>query len=86
MSRKKSKQKKQKVVYYDDNSPIADMSSVTDIAGRKKRSTDVKPKSTAKEKWTTYFTAVKKMIFPMMVVLAVLLGLYLLIMLLIGNL
>ena len=86
MSRKKSNKKKQKVIYYDDNSPIADMSSVTDISGRKKRNPEQKPRSTAKEKWTTYFEAVKRMVFPMMVVLAVLLGLYILIMLLTGNL
>ena len=83
---KKNKKKQEKIIYYDDNSTIADMSSVTDIKGGKKRNDNSRPQSTAREKWATYCAAVKKMIFPMMVVLAVLAGLYIFLMLLTGNL
>ena len=82
----KNKKKKEKIIYYDDNSTIADMSSVTDVKGHKKHDEYSRPTSSFREKWATYFAAVKKMIFPMMVVLAVLLGLYLFMMLITGNL
>lgn len=66
--KKKKKEPKEKVVYYDDNSTIVDMSNVTGM-GERPRSKDAKPRSTAREKWKTYFGAVKKMIGPMLVVL-----------------
>ena len=77
----KKKEKKQKVVYYDDNSTIADMSNVP-RAGQKKPSGDPPPRSTFKEKWKTYISAVKMMLLPMCVVLFVLAVLFLILMLL----
>ncbi|MBP3433945.1 MAG: hypothetical protein J6K50_01600 [Clostridia bacterium] len=81
---KKQKKQKEKIVYYDDNSPIADMSSVN-RKGEKKAPPAPKIKSTAKEKWQTYWTAVKTMFVPMMIVLGVIGFLYLLMMWLGGN-
>lgn len=68
--KKKNKTPKEKVVYYDDNSTIADMSNVT-APGERRRDKNPKPRSTAKEKWKTYWAAVRKMVVPMLVVLAV---------------
>lgn len=81
----KKKEKKEKVVYYDDNSTISDMSDVTGLKKKPRSSNAPKPPSTAKEKWKTYWSAVKTMLLPMCVVLFVLAILYLLIMLLTGN-
>ena len=53
------KKREVKVVYYDDNSTVADMSGTGKKPPRKK--------STFKEKWRTYITVVKKMILPMLV-------------------
>lgn len=86
---KKKKKKKEKVIWYDDGSTIADMSNVTKI-GQKTSPQKPQPQprrvSTAKEKWRTYWKAVKMMLMPMCVVLLVLLiiaVLYLLLMLII---
>ena len=68
--KKKKKAPKEKVVYYDDNSTIADMSNVT-APGERRRNNNSQPRSTAKEKWKTYWAAVKKMVGPMLIVLAV---------------
>lgn len=73
-----SKKKKEKVIYYDDNSTISDMSEVTGI-GRKNQPREPKQKSTFKEKWKTYWAAVKMMVGPMLIVLIILAVLYLLI-------
>lgn len=79
MSKKKKKNKKEKVIYYDDNSTIADMSNVT-RTGRKRQSPPQAP-SSFKEKWKTYWAAVKMMLIPMFLVLAALAALFLLILL-----
>lgn len=89
---KTQKEPKEKIIYYDDNSTIADMSNV----GRKKPNANantptdptmrkVKPYSTAKDKWKTYWDAVKMMILPMFIVLGVLAVLYLFMMFLLGG-
>lgn len=72
MSKKKGKQNKPKVTYYDDNSTVADMTPV-DKAREKPYNRNRPPKrqSTAKEKWKTYWSAVKMMFLPMCIVLAV---------------
>ncbi len=75
----KKKQKKQKVIYYDDNSTIADMSN---IPHARKPDAPRAPRSTFREKMKTYFSAVKMMIFPMCVVLFILALLFLILMLL----
>jgi len=84
---KKKKQKKEKVVYYDDNSTISDMSNVTRI-GRKSPPPprqQSKPRSTFKEKWKTYWSAVKTMVLPMLIALFIIGLLYVLLMWISGN-
>ena len=68
--KKKKKAPKEKVVYYDDGSTVVDMSGVT-APGERRRDKNPKPRSTAREKWNTYWTAVKKMIAPMLIFIAV---------------
>lgn len=88
----KKKEQKEKIIYYDDNSTIADMSNV----GRKKPKADpsaptdpnmrkVKRYSTGKEKWNTYWNTVKMMILPMFIVLGIIGVLYLFMMFLTGG-
>lgn len=77
-----AKKKKEKIIYYDDNSTISDMSNLPNA--KKKDSNDSnmhRPPSTFKAKWDTYWSAVKMMFLPMCVVLAVICVLYLLLML-----
>ncbi len=80
MARKK--EKKQKVIYYDDNSTIADMSNVPRRGLGRPSDKPAPPRSTFKEKWKTYLSAVKMMLFPMCVVLSVLVVLFLILLLL----
>ena len=73
---KKQAKKKERIVYIDDGSTIADMSG----SGRKKESKKaperqfrgVKPRATLKEQWRTYTDAVKLMFLPMLAVLGML--------------
>ncbi len=88
MSKKQNKPKKEKIIYYDDNSTIADMSKVT--KGRKKpnpapQKSDPYTYSRTTSKWRTYWNAVKMMFIPMSVVLLVLCILFFLLMLIGGN-
>ena len=63
----KNKGKKEKVRYYDDGRTIADMSGVKDR--RPPGGDPLRPRATAKQKWDTYWNAVKMMFGPMLVVL-----------------
>ncbi|MBQ9081776.1 MAG: OadG family protein [Clostridia bacterium] len=81
---KNKKQKKENVVYYDDNSTIADMTYVT-RDGKPKPKKPVQPVPQT-SKWQTYWSAVKMMFIPMCVVLLVLGVIYLLLRLISGNL
>jgi len=65
--------KKEKIVYIDDGRTIADMSGVT--AGPRMAKTP--SRSTAKEKWQTYWAAVKMMLLPTLVFGGALLGIFL---------
>ena len=78
-----SKKKKEKITYYDDNSTIVDMSSVN-REGKKRPPAPQKQNSTFKEKWKTYFAAVKMMLIPMCIVLLILCVMFLLPMLLVN--
>jgi len=72
MANKKGKKKKEKIVYVDDGSTISDMSEVGGVGRRIKRSDDkkaVRSGSTFKEKFETFFNAMKTMFFPMLKVL-----------------
>ena len=79
-----AKKKKEKIIYYDDNSTISDMSNVT-RSGRKEPPRAPKQISTFGAKWKTYWSAVRMMVFPMCVVLLIIVVLYFLLMLLGGN-
>ena len=81
----KKKEKKEKVIYYDDNSTISDMSNVTGLKGKPRFTQTPKSQSTAKEKWKTYWAAVKMMFMPMCVVLLILIALFFLLTLLSGG-
>lgn len=61
---KKKKPEKEKIIYIDDNSTIADMSNTRQGRGAPKQN------STFKEKMRTYFSVVKRMLLPMIVTLA----------------
>ncbi len=69
-----------KVVYYDDNSTVADMS------GTRKGARPPRIKSTMREKMRTFFTVMKRMVLPMLVSLAVLTLLYIVILAIAGRL
>ena len=79
----KKKQKKEKVVYYDDGSSISDMSEVKPSTVAK--IVKSKSKSTFGEKWKTFWEAFKMMLLPTFIALTVLLVLYLLLSLLTGH-
>ena len=70
---KKNKEKKQKVVYYDDNSTISDMSEVhsafSPIIPNKKQKAPKAP-SRFFDKMDTFFSAMKMMFIPMLICLA----------------
>ena len=78
------KKKKERIIYYDDNSTIADMSNVT-RSGKKQPPKPQKP-PVGESKWQTYWAAVRMMIIPMFVALGVITILFLLLMGLTGNL
>ncbi len=58
------KNKKEKITYIDDGRTLADMSGIP--GGRLGRRNPGAPRSTAKEKWDTYWSAVKMMFLPML--------------------
>ena len=68
-----AKGKKEKPVYVDDGRALADMSGVS---GPRLTKTPGRPSSTAKEKWDTYWAAVKMMFLPMLCFIAGLVILY----------
>lgn len=70
----KKKEKKEKIRYYDDGSTVADMSGVKDR--RLPGGDPLRPRATYKEKWDTYWHAVKMMFLPMLFFLGILTVLY----------
>ena len=80
MGKKKKEKNTEKVVYYDDNSTLVDMSDVPRMFEKKpSKSQQPRRKSTFGEKWNTYWSAVKMMLLPMVLVLLGLAILYLII-------
>ena len=67
---KKKKAKKEKVIYYDDNSTLVDMSSVN-RKGQPMPPREQKPRSTFREKWDTSWAAARMMVIPMCIALLV---------------
>lgn len=85
-----AKKKKDKIIYYDDNSTVSDMSGVrgsrvktpqgvdrTQADPRAHRREETKPRSSFKAKVKTYWDTVKTMFVPMLTVLIILAALYL---------
>ena len=70
-----AKKKKEKVIYVDDGRTIADMSHVPGTRMSRGWHTN----STGKEKWETYFGAVKRMFVPMLIVMGAICVIYMLI-------
>ena len=66
MSEKKKKEKKQKVTYIDDGRTIADMS----VLGYTPRG-NAQGGSSFKDKWNTYWGAVRMMLLPTLVVVGI---------------
>lgn len=64
------KDKKKKVTYIDDGRTIADMSQVGKKRPEKKLDLD-KPDSSFKAQWNTYWSTVKMMLLPMLVVIGI---------------
>ena len=77
----KKKKDVEKVVYYDDNSTIADMSNVTRLGQRKpkEKSPNLRRPSTFKDKWGTFWSAFKMMLVPTLIALTALAILYLIV-------
>lgn len=73
------KEKKVKVIYYDDGSTVADMS------GTRKEKTP-RQKATFKEQARTFFAVMKKMVIPMLATLAALTVIYIIILAAAGKL
>lgn len=70
------KEIKEKVRYYDDGRTIADMSGVGGGSRLRDRN-PLRPRLSFKEVWKTYWSAVKMMIGPMLIFIAVLFAAYL---------
>ncbi len=75
----KPREKKVKIVYYDDGSTIADMSGT-------RRPKTPREKTPFKERARTFFTVMKKMVIPMIATLAALTIIYILILAAAGRL
>ena len=69
------KEKKEKITYIDDGRTLADMSNVRRGIWESSRS-GPRPVSTAKDKWNTYWNAVKMMFLPMLAVIGGLVVIY----------
>ena len=73
----KNKKKKEKTIYIDDGSTIADMSGVGKSGKRDSQNASgqdpqlLRPRATLKEQRDTYFSAVKMMFLPMLVTIGI---------------
>ncbi len=85
-NKKKGTEDREKVVYYDDGSTISDMSNVSStfntVIPKNKTTREVNHiPSKFGDKWKTYWSTVRLMIIPMVVVLGIIFLLYCLVML-----
>jgi hypothetical protein len=71
-NKKAKKEKKEKIIYIDDGSTIADMTNVSGGKAWKKRGTV----STAGDIWRTYWSAVRMMLKPTLIAVGFLLVAY----------
>ena len=60
------REKKEKVRYYDDGRTIADMSNIQRGMFESKKRNPYTPRSSFKDRWNTYWSAVR-MVFPTMI-------------------
>ena len=65
--------KKKKTVYVDDGRSLADMSGIQHPRLTKNK---YAPRSSAKDKWSTYWQAVKMMIVPMLITMTAIAVIY----------
>ena len=79
---KDEKQKKEKITYIDDGRSLADMSGVQGSIFRFSKRNTV---SSYRAQWHTYWSAVKMMFLPMLVVIGFLIVAYLIMALIFGN-
>ena len=70
---------KEKIIYIDDGSTVADMSGT-------RKGKEPKQRSTAREKMKTYFAVVKKMIVPLLCTLCAFSLIYVLLLAITGKL
>ena len=87
-----AKKKKEKIIYYDDNSTISDMYGVSRMDSPRtgkprppEKNPDLKRVSEG-GKWGTYWASVRMMLIPLLIALGALGVLYLLVMWGTGNL
>ena len=78
---KPQKERKVKVVYYDDGSTVVDMSGT-----RKGKNLPPKQKSTFRQKARTFFTVMRNMVTPMLITLAAFTIVYILVLAAAGRL
>ena len=69
------KKKKEKIIYVDDGSTVADMSGVKS-GPRLGAGNPYRPRPKAREVWKTYLAAVKMMFVPMLIVVCGLIIVY----------
>lgn len=67
MSEKKKKKKKEKVIYIDDGRTIADMSNVRGGISSNRGKSNV----TFSSAWKTYWSAVRMMLIPTLIVIGI---------------
>ena len=80
-SEQPQKERKVKVIYYDDGSTIADMSAMYKYGKKPERR-----RSTFREKMRTFFGAMKKMVIPLLCTLAAFLLIYIFLLAVTGKL
>ncbi len=83
----KKKSKKEKIVYIDDGSTVFDMSGLDETRKfRKRKSPYQRQRPRVFEHLTTYFSSVKVMLLPMIVVMGLVAAAFLVMWLLMGGL
>ena len=85
--KERKKPKKEKIVYIDDGSTVADMSNLDESRRLlfKKKDPDERQRPKVIEHFKTYFQSVKVMILPMLVVIGLISVVFLLLWLLMGG-
>lgn len=69
---KQKKKKKEKIVYIDDGSTLADMSALDRSGKRRTEGEHRTPRASVREQLGTFFAAMRMMLLPMLFVMLVL--------------